>query len=66
MNMKELIPEELKNIIDEQLNQQMLLMNPHTGTVQSLELWRTEINEPFIETELYPVKRVNHQWVKVH
>jgi len=30
MNMKELIPEELKNIIDEQLNQQILLMNPHT------------------------------------
>lgn len=52
--------DEFKQAVSEQLNQKTMFMNPRTGTVQSLELWRVEKDsespEPFIETELVEVK----------
>lgn len=60
-----LISDALKKELEERLNTQLLLRNPRTGTVQSQKLWETETTESFVQSELYPVKLVNEQWVKV-
>jgi hypothetical protein len=61
--------DEFKQAVSERLNEKTLLMNPLTGTVQSLELWQTEKDsehpEVFIEDELVEVKLVNEKWVRV-
>lgn len=41
------------------------VVHPRTGTVQSQTLWETETTESFVHSELYPVKLVNEQWMKV-
>ena len=62
--------DEFKQAVSEQLNQKTMFMNPRTGTVQSLELWKVEKDsespESFIETELVEVKLVNEKWVIVN
>jgi hypothetical protein len=62
--------DEFKQSVSDHLNQNTMLMNPRTGTVQSLDLWQTEKNsdhpEPFIKNELIEVKLVNDKWVKVN
>lgn len=63
--MNTLISDALKKQLAERLNAQTLLRNPRTGTVQSQKLWETETTESFVQSELYPVKLVNEQWVKV-
>jgi hypothetical protein len=64
------VSDEFKQTVAEQLNQKTMFMNPRTGTVQSLDLWRVENNsehpEPFIESELIEVKLVNEKWVRVN
>jgi hypothetical protein len=64
------ISDELKQAVAEKLNAQRLLMNPRTGTVQSIELWLSEkaqeSPEFFDEKELVEVKLINDQWVKVN
>ncbi|MFM8333045.1 MAG: hypothetical protein ACKN9T_15275 [Candidatus Methylumidiphilus sp.] len=65
-----LISDELKQALGERLNRQKMFMNPRTGTVQSLELWRIENSaespEPFDAKELVEVKLANDQWVRVN
>ena len=63
--MTTLISDALKKQLEERLNAQPLLRNPRTGTVQSQTLWETETTESFVHSELYPVKLVNEQWVRV-
>jgi hypothetical protein len=62
--------DEFKKTVAEQLNRKAMFMNPHTGTVQSLDLWQVEKNseqpESFIESELIEVKLVNEEWVRVN
>ena len=62
--------DEFKKTVVEQLNRKAMLMNPRTGTVQSLDLWQVEKNsehpESFIESELIKVKLVNEKWVRVN
>jgi|GEM_PF-4187991 len=62
--------DELKQAVGKRLSQKTMFMNPRTGTVQSLELWRVEKDsehpEPFIESELIEVKLVNEKWVRVN
>lgn len=60
------ISEEIKNEVAENLNSQSLFMNPRTGTVQSIELWKLEHDESFYESELVKVKLFNDKWVKVN
>jgi len=62
--------DEVKQAISNHLNKERMLMNPRTGTVQSLDLWKSENEsehpESFIEEELIEVKLVNEKWVKVN
>jgi len=62
--------DEFKQAVSKQLNQKTMFMNPRTGTIQSLELWRAEKDsespESFIETEFVEVKLVNEKWVRVN
>lgn len=61
------LSDELKQRVNDRLNEKKLFMNPRTGTVQSLELWQTEKDtEPFMESELQEVKLVNERWVRVN
>jgi hypothetical protein len=64
------ISDEFKQKLAESFNAQKMLMNPRTGTVQCLELWRSEKDaknpEAFDEKELVEVKLLNDQWVAVH
>jgi hypothetical protein len=64
------ISDEFKQAVGESLNQKTMLMNPRTGTVQSLELWQVEKDsehpESFVEGELIEVKLVNEKWERVN
>jgi hypothetical protein len=74
INMKDIlnsvISDGLKQTVAERLNLKKMMMNPRTGTVQSLELWRMgnaeDCPEPFDENELVEVKLLNEQWVRIN
>jgi len=62
--------DEFKQAVSDHLNQNTMLMNPRTGTVQSIDLWQVEKDskhpEQFIQRELVEVKLVDNTWVKVN
>ena len=68
--LSQLFSDEFKTAVSDHFNQKKMFMNPRTGTVQSLELWRiekdSEHGEPFVEKELIEVKLVNDKWIKVN